>query len=107
MSGACSKCGKVGHFMRDCRSNGNENEWSLDQSNVAFNVMEGVTKESWIMDSGESTHMSNERGMFIEYTEEKNMRNVSSSKSGAKLKVLGYGTVHYAFGTDTNALMQI
>ena len=55
--------------------------------------MEGVINESWIMDSGASTHTSKECGMFIEYTEEKNMRNVSSAKIGAKVKVLAYRTV--------------
>ena len=90
----CFKCGKRGHYARDCwaKSNG-QGERHDDHSNVAFNVTDGSASDCWIMDSGATAHMCKDRHSFVEYTKITTERNVVSAKNSARLKVLGQGVV--------------
>uniref|UniRef100_A0AAV1T9P9 CCHC-type domain-containing protein n=1 Tax=Peronospora matthiolae TaxID=2874970 RepID=A0AAV1T9P9_9STRA len=58
----CSKCGKRGHFARDCwaKPSGSD-EVHEDHSDFAFNVSEDITSDCWIMDSGATAHMCKDR----------------------------------------------
>lgn len=87
----CYKCGKRGHFKRECPNAADD----AYESNVAFHVETthgGVCRE-WVVDSGASNHMCASRDAFVEYRADHGGRTVSIAKSGATLRVLGTGTV--------------
>lgn len=80
----CYYCKKSGHLKQDCyhykRNNGKydkarvvNNDTSGDEEsdeNYCFNVSDKITSE-WYIDSGASSHMTNDRSFFTEYQESK------------------------------------
>ena len=58
----CFKRGKPGHYTHDCWVQPNESgERHDDHSNMAFNVTEGSVRDYWIMDSGATAHVSEDK----------------------------------------------
>ena len=62
-------CGKNGHYARDCRSSRVLRDTAHDRSNVALNTSEVLTSDSWVIDSGASSHVCKYRYPFEEYYE--------------------------------------
>ena len=91
----CYQCGKLGHYKNECRQK--KPSQDRNDAHVAFQAKtEGQVqdKDMWVVDSGASDHMCNDKTLFQEIRTPRTARYVSVAKAGTKLKILGIGTVH-------------
>jgi hypothetical protein len=77
----CRKCGKKGHWAKECRSNGGNTDWRGNGRNQANNARKQVfttsntpkkppntlIRSDWLIDSGASQHYAQNREDFTEY----------------------------------------
>ena len=77
----CGKCGKVGHYKKDCRSKNVEKEKgskdtpsieaknSSEEGGDVYLASTGnpSKRDTWLIDSGASCHMTPHREWFCEY----------------------------------------
>ena len=104
-------CKKPGHFKRDCRefakaqqsSKGNgkrrnpthqpkRERQSSQDAMVISNALVARSRNDWIVDSGATSHMCNDRSMFTEYEQLRSDDKVTLG-DGSTLEVAGEGTV--------------
>ena len=107
----CHYCKKPGHFKRDCRefaksqqsSRGNgrrrnpirkpkQEQPPTQDAVVISNALVARSRNDWIVDSGATRHMCNERSMFTEYKQLGSEDKVTLG-DGSTLEVAGEGTV--------------
>ena len=74
----CHYCKKPGHFKRDCRKfiasqkkqhGASPAEAKTDEALATVHALTTTSKGSWIIDSGATCHMSNDRDLFVELRE--------------------------------------
>lgn len=102
---SCFFCHKSGHFKQDCfkykkwKANKDETEKANEikdenerTGSVCFSVHEAENKkDTWYVDSGATSHMTNDR-RFFDILERKDMRNVTlANGEGAKVLGIGFG----------------
>ncbi|POS84578.1 hypothetical protein EPUL_005025, partial [Erysiphe pulchra] len=97
----CYYCGKVGHIKPNCRKkkhdeknkqNGTQKEKS-ENAGIAWiaNKNTNIGIDDWCVDSGATSHMTSDRGIFIEYEDYRST--VGTAKSGISLNVVGRGKI--------------
>jgi len=93
----CWRCHKMGHVRKDCRvdlnkNRSNRNGQPADNSfvSVAFTIGSQVPVDSWVIDSGCSTHMTGSRELFSSLSPyEGSVR----AANGENLSAIGRGNV--------------
>jgi hypothetical protein len=111
---SCFFCKKSGHFKQDCfkykkwkannekREKVNEVKDKSERSgSVCFSVHERKNqKDVWYIDSGATTHMSNDES-FLKTLEKRKMRDVTvANGESAKVLGIGRGELHCLNGKD-------
>ena len=97
----CHYCKKPGYFKRDCwefakaqqqSSKGNGKRQSFEDAMVISNALVARSRNDWIVDSGATSHMCNDRSMFTEYEQLRSDEKVTLG-DGSTLDITGEGTV--------------
>ncbi|UYV65505.1 hypothetical protein LAZ67_3004542, partial [Cordylochernes scorpioides] len=96
----CFKCGSKGHYARECRKKGKNEQRPkrFDQNkgvnmSAMCNTLFGATAETWIIDSGATHHMTPKRDYFTCLKEcTSNMSSIIVA-NGSSIEACGIGTV--------------
>lgn len=101
----CHYCKKPGHFKKDCRKfaqaqasekGGKHNPSSQSKKSqdamLIGNALVAKSRDDWIVDSGATCHMCNNRNMFVELRQLQPDEKVTLG-DGSSLSVTGEGTV--------------
>ncbi|UYV69220.1 hypothetical protein LAZ67_6002864, partial [Cordylochernes scorpioides] len=96
----CFKCGGKGHYARECRKKGKNEQRPkrFDQNkgvnmSAMCNTLFGATAETWIIDSGATHHMTPKRDYFTCLKEcTSNMSSITIA-NGSSIEACGIGTV--------------
>lgn len=109
----CHFCHKPGHFKRDCRKwaqaqkkttpkpwqsasaaevKGDNDSADSESMMVATHALSSVSKGKWIVDSGATYHICNDREQFVEFTQLRKTQEVTLG-DGHTLDGTGIGTV--------------
>ena len=91
----CKLCWEKGHWARECPKAANDTTDKPQKVNVIFNLgsLGADLKDKWILDSGATQHMCNNKAWFAELKifEEPKLASVGDGK---KIPVLGIGNVN-------------
>ena len=101
----CFKCGMSGHFKRDCKSNtngsgqkddkkqslgGKRNKTALTASSYVHAMLSRKNSRVWIIDSGASSHMTNNRDWIEDYISDETQVSIAD---GSFVTSEGHGNV--------------
>lgn len=110
--GACYKCGKFGHFKRDCRSKvrGNKNEKEQQHSTkgkqealyseLVLTSSGKLDADVWYLDSDASSHMTGRRDWFKDYKEFQEPISIKI-RNGVEIKAHGKGHINVSVNTGS------
>ncbi|UYV63588.1 K02A2.6-like [Cordylochernes scorpioides] len=96
----CFKCGGKGHYARECRKKGKNEQrpTRFDQNkgvnmSAMCNTLFGATAETWIIDSGATHHMTPKRDYFTCLKECTSNMSSFTIANGSSIEACGIGTV--------------
>ncbi|UYV61130.1 hypothetical protein LAZ67_1003529 [Cordylochernes scorpioides] len=96
----CFKCGGKGHYARECRKKGKNEQRPkrFDQTkgvnmSAMCNTLFGATAETWIIDSGATHHMTPKRDYFTCLKECPSNMSSTTVANGSSIEACGIGTV--------------
>ncbi|UYV75119.1 hypothetical protein LAZ67_12002543 [Cordylochernes scorpioides] len=96
----CFKCGGKGHYARECRKKGKNEQRPkrFDQNkgvnmSAMCNTLFGATAETWIIDSGATHHMTPKRDYFTCLKECTSNMSFITIANGSFIEACGIGTV--------------
>ncbi|UYV60109.1 K02A2.6-like [Cordylochernes scorpioides] len=96
----CFKCGGKGHYARECRKKGKNEQRPkrFDQNkgvnmSAMCNTLFGATAETWIIDSGATHHMTPKRDYFTFLKEGTSNMSSITVANGSSIEACGIGTV--------------
>jgi len=100
LASSCRTCGKRGHWAKECPSRGEKTDTakSIDISSAKVNVLFNAgrfgsgLKDKWILDSGATQHMSNNRNWFTKLTMFSSPK-CASIGDGQEIEVWGHGSI--------------
>jgi hypothetical protein len=100
----CYKCNKKGHFARECRMSTKENSkqhkpWKpKSESALADSILTAERSQEWIIDSGATQHMTNDKNLLEEFQEVNNHGVTLADKSIAQVTGRGKITLQPSSG---------
>lgn len=97
----CYYCGKLGHIKPECRKKKSDDKKKSDKAPNSSSESAGIAwmandsfdvgTKDWCVDSGATSHMTNDRSIFVEY--ERFDSTVGTAKANLSLRVVGRGKI--------------
>ena len=90
-TGKCWVCGQAGHYANKCHKRGKEvADSSRSMTKLAVLDVKRLNKSTWYIDSGATSHMCNERRLFVRFEDCNEEIILAGNKS---IKAVGIGDV--------------